>query len=66
MKPTAGIVDEYFNDSTGDGDEGDTDMPGPWTSSIGLHPVDSQMVGGKGLSVRHERENRRRGSRETG
>jgi hypothetical protein len=26
-------------------------MRGPWTSSFGLHPVESQMNGGKGLSV---------------
>jgi Mn-containing catalase len=48
---TPGIVNEYFNASTGDGDEGDTDMHGPWHSSFGLHPVESQMNGGKGLSV---------------
>jgi Mn-containing catalase len=51
LKPTPGIVDEYFNGSTGDGAEGDSDMRGPWTSSFGLHPVESQIVGGKGLSV---------------
>lgn len=51
LKPTPGIVDEYFNGSTGDGAEGDTDMRGPWTSSFGLHPVESQIVEGKGLSV---------------
>jgi Mn-containing catalase len=51
LKPTPGIVDEYFNGSTGDGPEGDSDMRGPWTSSFGLYPVDSQIVGGKGLSV---------------
>lgn len=51
LKPTPGIVDEYFNGSTGDGSEGDSDMRGSWTSSFGLHPVESQIVGGKGLSV---------------
>jgi Mn-containing catalase len=51
LKPTPGIVDEYFNASTGDGSEGDTDMRGPWTSTHGLHVVESQIVGGKGLSV---------------
>jgi Mn-containing catalase len=44
-------VDEYFNASTGDGDEGDTDMNGPWNSSYGLHVVQSPMKGGDGLSV---------------
>jgi Mn-containing catalase len=51
LKPTPGIVDEYFNGSTGDGSEGDSDMRGPWSSSFGLHQVESQMNGGKGLSV---------------
>jgi Mn-containing catalase len=51
LKPTPGIVDEYFNGSTGDGNEGDTDMRGPWESSFGLHLVESQLNGGKGLSV---------------
>jgi Mn-containing catalase len=51
LRPTPGIVDEYFNGSTGDGSEGDTDMRGPWTSSFGLHPVESELNGGKGLSI---------------
>jgi len=48
---TPGLGDEYFNASTGDGDEGETDMKGPWQTSFGLHTVESQMNGGKGLSV---------------
>ncbi len=51
LAPTPKLVDEYFNGSTGDGDEGETDMRGPWTSSFGLHEVESNMAGGKGLSV---------------
>jgi Mn-containing catalase len=45
---TLGIVDEYFNDSTGEGTEGDAGMHGPLQGSFGLHPVESQMAGGKG------------------
>jgi Mn-containing catalase len=30
IPPTPGRVDEYFNDSTGVGDEGETDALGPW------------------------------------
>jgi len=30
IPPTPGLVDEYFNDSTGDGDQGETDSHGPW------------------------------------
>jgi Mn-containing catalase len=53
LQPTPGIVDEYFNGSTGDGDEGDTDMRGPWESSYGLHVVQAKMdAPGGGLSVR--------------
>jgi Mn-containing catalase len=51
LKPTPGIVDQYFNASTGDGDEGETDMRGPWQTSFGLEPVESNMNGGPGLSV---------------
>lgn len=50
IKPTPVLVDEYFNASTGEGDEGDTDMRGPWQTSFGLHPVESPMKGGQGLS----------------
>jgi Mn-containing catalase len=53
LQPTPGIVDEYFNGSTGDGDEGDTDMRGPWESSYGLHVVEPELAApGGGLSVR--------------
>lgn len=30
IPPTPGLVDEYFNDSTGQGDFGDGDVRGPW------------------------------------
>lgn len=30
IPPTAGLVDQYFNDSTGTGDRGETDASGPW------------------------------------
>src|SRR6201996_9314174 len=44
LKPTPGIVDEYFNGSTGDGNEGDSDMRGPWTASHGLHIVEPNLT----------------------
>ena len=47
---TPKLVNEYFNASTGQGDEGDSDMQGPWLHAFGLHPVESPMNGGKGLS----------------
>jgi Mn-containing catalase len=30
IEPTAGLVDEYFNDSTGEGEDGAIDARGPW------------------------------------
>ncbi|MFC0243267.1 DUF892 family protein [Rhodopseudomonas telluris] len=30
IAPTPGLVDQYFNDSTGSGDEGEIDTRGPW------------------------------------
>jgi Mn-containing catalase len=52
LKPTPGIVDQYFNASTGDGDEGGTDMRGPWTAMHGLRLVDPRpQEEGGGLAV---------------
>jgi len=51
LKPTPVIVDEFFNASTGVGSEGDEDMRGPWQTSFGLQPVESELHGGPGLSV---------------
>jgi Mn-containing catalase len=51
LSPTPGLVDEYFDGSTGEGDEGDKNVLGPWTKAYGLRPVQSQMDGGKGLSI---------------
>lgn len=50
LAPTPKLVDEYFNGSTGKGDEGDMDTRGPWTKMFGLHEVQSPMTGGEGLS----------------
>jgi Mn-containing catalase len=30
IAPTAGLVDQFFNDSTGEGDHGEVDTRGPW------------------------------------
>jgi Mn-containing catalase len=34
IPPTPGIVDQYYNDSTGEGDDGEVDGTGPWNDSI--------------------------------
>jgi Mn-containing catalase len=37
--PTPGIVDHYYNDSTGENEEGDEDFTGPWNKSNGMDIV---------------------------
>jgi Mn-containing catalase len=40
IEPTEGLVDQYFNDSTGEGDDGETDMTGPWNEGGDWERVD--------------------------
>ena len=47
IAPTPGLVDEYFNASTGEGDLG-KDYVGPWNEGNGLHIVNSKKEGGEG------------------
>src|SRR5271163_1886813 len=51
IQPTPMLVDEFFNASTGENPEGDADTSGPWNEGSGLHLVDSEIEGGKGLTV---------------
>lgn len=53
IPPTPGLVDEYFNTSTGKGDAGD-DLTGPWNKGTGIKMVEApafqeleKSVGGK-------------------
>ncbi len=41
IPPTPGLVDQYFNDSTGTGDRGETDMLGPWNEGGSWQRVDA-------------------------
>src|SRR6195952_4155617 len=41
IPPTPGLVDQYFNDSTGIGDRGETDSEGPWNSGGDWVKVDN-------------------------
>jgi Mn-containing catalase len=41
IPPTAGVVDQYFNDSTGTGDQGEVDTTGPWNEGNGFTRVDA-------------------------
>ncbi len=41
LPPTEGLVDQYFNDSTGKGDNGAVDMTGPWNEGGSWERVDN-------------------------
>jgi Mn-containing catalase len=47
IAPTPGLVDQYFNASTGEGFEGEKDVAGPWNEGNGLHLVNSDMDGAR-------------------
>lgn len=39
IAPTPGLVDQYFNDSTGENEQGDKDFTGPWNQGNGMEIV---------------------------
>src|SRR6478736_5285600 len=39
--PTEGLVDQFFNDSTGTGDQGEADMTGPWNQGGSWELIDN-------------------------
>src|SRR4029077_2631526 len=41
IPPTPVLVDQYFNDSTGVGDEGETDARGPWNQGADWEIVEA-------------------------
>lgn len=51
IKPTPGLVDQYFNASTG-AEKNKTDKSAaPWNHGSGLQLVNSEIQGGKGLDI---------------
>ena len=48
IAPTPKLVDQYFNDSTGEGDHGEIDTTGPWNEGNGLEIVQSPAIVGNG------------------
>lgn len=54
IQPTPDLVDQYFNGSTGEGDEGESDHIGPWNNGDGLHLVQSDVVDAKGEKLNIE------------
>jgi len=52
IEPTPGLVDQFFNASTGESQYGETDFKGPWNSGNGLHTVQFERNGGENLDVK--------------
>jgi Mn-containing catalase len=52
IPPTPEVVNQYFDDSTGTGDFGETDMRGPWNEGNGWQFVVSPVVQHDGQSIR--------------
>jgi Mn-containing catalase len=46
IPPTEGIVDQFYNDSTGEGDDGETDARGPWNEGNGWEFVNAPAFNG--------------------
>src|SRR6187399_984576 len=44
IAPTPGLVDQYFNDSTGEGDHGEVDARGPWNEGEPWEFVESPAL----------------------
>ncbi|HEV7401432.1 MAG TPA: manganese catalase family protein [Chthoniobacteraceae bacterium] len=44
IPPTPGIVDQWYNDSTGDGDQGESDTGGPWTEAEGIQVIEAPAL----------------------
>jgi Mn-containing catalase len=54
IPPTKGLVDQFFNDSTGEGDQGEVDARGPWNEGNGWKFVDAPAFnGGVKTATRH-------------
>jgi manganese catalase len=51
IPPTAGLVDQFFNTSTGEGDDAEIDMRGPWNQGDTVEFVDAPALQ---VLVRHE------------
>lgn len=46
IPPTPEIVDQYYNDSTGTGDNGEIDAQGPWNTADGIQVIESPALAG--------------------
>ncbi len=54
IAPTAKLVDQFFNDSTGEGDHGEVDVRGPWNEGDGWEYVQSPAIAANGDALTGE------------
>jgi Mn-containing catalase len=51
IPPTPGLVDQFFNDSTGEGEDGEVDARGPWNEGGDWQRVDAPAIQALGSST---------------
>jgi Mn-containing catalase len=51
IPPTAGVVDQFFNDSTGDGEDGEIDARGPWNQGAEWQFIEAPAFQDAGVNV---------------
>jgi Mn-containing catalase len=51
LAPTEGLVDQYFNDSTGEGQDGAADMTGPWNDVKAFRVIDTPAFNPEEMEV---------------
>lgn len=66
IPPTPGIVDQYYNDSTGEGDDGETDATGPWNTAPGITVIESPALAGFQVAQATPKAGRTKSGAETG
>src|ERR1700737_1182290 len=44
IPPSSGVVDQYYNDSTGEGDDGEIDAEGPWKTEGKINVLESPAL----------------------
>jgi Mn-containing catalase len=57
IPPTKGLVDQFFNDSTGKGDDGEVDVEAPWNSGKAFERIDAPAFSELKNASTGEREN---------
>src|SRR5579872_7180458 len=56
IAPTPKLVDQFFNDSTGEGEHGEVDTRGPWNEGNGWNFVESPALAGNNNGAASESE----------